>query len=90
MQIRHLDVNVTETQLCSCLVPLLPIAYQRNLTTARINGLTDLLEAVRKWEFIHDVNESRKDRVNPWPFYLLRQTYTYIQIYTIFTDRMIP
>lgn len=60
MKIWNLDVNVTEAQLCNCLVPLVPIAYQQHLATARINGLIDLLEAIRKLEFIYDVNESRK------------------------------
>lgn len=39
---------------------LLPLLYQRHLTTPRIRVLVDLLEVVRKPEFIENNNQSRR------------------------------
>lgn len=60
-QIRDLDENITESQLCSCLVTLLPMSYQSYLPIACIKGLLDLLEAVRRLVLVYDTNEARKE-----------------------------
>lgn len=46
-QIRHLDENCSGVQLCTCITTLIPVLQDRHLSTARIGGLVDLLEAVR-------------------------------------------
>lgn len=67
VKVWNLDLNVTQAQFCNCVVSLLLIEYQFHFATARINWLTDLLEAVRKLEFIYEVNESRRSTcVNVW------------------------
>lgn len=67
-KIRKLDGNISESQLCSGLTMLLPTVYQRHLSTARIYGLIDLLEAVRKLELIHISSEAKRTLVrNKYP-----------------------
>lgn len=57
LQMRELDEKSSELQICNNISALLSLLYQRLLSTARIRGLSDLLEVVRKLELIQDKND---------------------------------
>lgn len=59
-QIKELDQAVSKVLLCNSIAYLLPIMYQKHLASSRITCLADMLNTVRKLEFIFDANDLRK------------------------------
>jgi hypothetical protein len=59
-EIKEMDEGLSESQICTALIPLLPVSYQRQLASISALELRRILDVVRKLEDIYETNDQKR------------------------------